>query len=176
MTLNDYLSGAETARLRELTFGVVREPPAPTWGHQVVVGNLFDRLHRHVQRYSLGRIAQAPVDVVLDRRRALVVQPDLVFVSSARLGICKERIWGAPDLAIEVLSWGTRRHDSGVKVEWFRRYGMPECWLVDSASRTIEVVSLTESTRTSRVFEAGRVVRSPVLSRLRLRPAHIFTN
>jgi Uma2 family endonuclease len=173
-SLRDYLSGYETNRPRELAWGVVREPPAPTWGHQVVVGRVFTRLDRHVTRYGLGRVVQSPVDVVLDRERALVVQPDLVFVAAERLEICRERVWGAPDLTVEVLSMGTRGHDSTVKLAWYQRYGVRECWLVDPVSCQIEVVSLTPETRASLVCDTDHLIRSMVLPRLRLRVRDLF--
>lgn len=175
LTLPEYLSGDETNRPFELAFGVVREPPAPTWEHQRVVGRAFTRLDRHVTRYGLGRVVQSPVDVVLDRDRALVVQPDVVFVATERLSICKARIWGAPDLAVEVLSMGTARHDRTVKLSWFQRYGVRECWLVDPIGCEVEVVTLTDATRSSRVCGQDQLVRSAVLPRLRLRVADLFT-
>jgi Uma2 family endonuclease len=175
LTLPEYLSGDETNRPFELAFGVVREPPAPTWEHQRVVGRAFTRLDRHVTRYGPGRVVQSPVDVVLDRDRALVVQPDVVFVATERLSICKARIWGAPDLAVEVLSMGTARHDRTVKLSWFQRYGVRECWLVDPIGCEMAVVTLAEATRSSRVSAENQLVRSSVLPRLRLRVADLFT-
>ena len=118
LTLPEYLSGDETNRPFELAYGVVREPVSPTWQHQLVVGRVYQRLERHVSRYGLGRVAQSPIDVVLDRDRALVVQPDVVFVATERLSICKARIWGPPDLVVEVLSMGTARHDRTVKIRF----------------------------------------------------------
>jgi Uma2 family endonuclease len=175
LTLPEYLSGDETNRPFELAFGVVREPPAPTWEHQRVVGRAFTRLDRHVTRYGLGRVVQSPVDVVLDRDRALVVQPDVVFVATERLSICKARIWGAPDLAVEVLSTRTARHDRTVKLSWFQRYGVRECWLVDPIGCEVEVITLTEAARSSRVYGEKQLVRSAVLPRLRLRVPDLFT-
>ena len=175
LTLPEYLSGEETNRPFELAYGVVREPASPTWQHQLVVGRVYQRLARHVSRYELGRVAQAPIDVVLDRDRALVVQPDVVFVANERLSICKARIWGAPDLAVEVLSMGTVRHDRIVKLSWFQRYGVRECWLVDPIGCEVEVVTLTEAARSSRACGEEQLVRSAVLPRLRLRVADLFT-
>ena len=175
LTLPEYLSGDETNRPFELAYGVVREPASPTWQHQLVVGRVYQRLERHVSRYGLGRVAQSPIDVVLDRDRALVVQPDVVFVATERLSICKARIWGPPDLVVEVLSMGTARHDRTVKLSWFQRYGVRECWLVDPIGCEVEVVALTKTTRSSRVCAEDQLVRSAVLPRLRLRVADLFT-
>ena len=174
MTLDRYLAGEETMRPQELAFGVLREPPAPGLHHQIVVGRIFVRIERHVNRHKAGRVVLSPIDVILDREHALVVQPDVVFVSVARLGICTDRIWGAPDLVVEVLSTSNRRHDTVVKVEWYRRYGVRECWLVDPPACRIEVIDLTGATAVSRVAEASQVVRSTVLPRLRLRPADVL--
>jgi Uma2 family endonuclease len=174
-TLAAYLAGEETNRPFELAYGVVREPPAPSWSHQIVVGRIFTRLERHVTRDGLGQVVQSPIDVVLDRARALVVQPDIVFVAAARQGICKGAIWGAPDLVVEVLSTATARHDRTVKLSWFKQYGVRECWLVDPMSREVEVVECS-STRPSSVFAESGLVRSTVLPELRLRVRDVFEN
>jgi Uma2 family endonuclease len=174
ITLDTYLSSAETNRPHELAYGVVREPAAPSWGHQIVVGRVFVRLDRHVTRHALGRVIQSPVDVVLDHERALVVQPDLIFLTAERLALCADRVCGAPDLAVEVLSLGTARHDSTVKLSWFHRYGVRECWLVDPAARRVDVVNCSSAERSTRVFTEDQTIRSAVLPRLRLRVQHMF--
>jgi Uma2 family endonuclease len=176
VTLDRYLQGRETMRPRELAYGVLREPPAPSFHHQVIVGRLHVRLERHVRRLGAGRVALSPVDVVLDIANALVVQPDLVFISQARLAICTEQIWGAPDLVIEVLSSGTRRHDSTVKLGWYRRYGVRECWLVDPVTCEITVFELEGETQRSCSFSGAARVRSAVLPRLSVRAADVFTD
>ena len=174
MTVREYLAGKETMRPQELAFGILREPPAPGYGHQVIVGRVFELLTRHVRRHDAGRVVVSPVDVVLDRTRALVVQPDVVFVSRDRLEICDRRIWGAPDLVVEVLSSTRRRHDCTVKVGWFKTYGVRECWLVDPVSREVDVRDFAAAEGASRRFEYGQVVRSAVLPRLRLRVESVF--
>src|SRR5215217_8118642 len=88
VSVETYLSGNETTRPQELVWGIVREPPAPGYPHQIAVGGMFRRLDAHVRRYRVGQVVIGPVDVVLDRARALVVQPDIVFVSNDRLAIC----------------------------------------------------------------------------------------
>lgn len=174
MTLAAYLAGEETNRPQELAYGVLREPAAPSFHHQMIVGRIHHRLDRHVRRYAAGVVVASPVDVILDREKHLVVQPDVVFVRAERVDICKTQIWGAPDLVVEVLSMGNSRRDRTVKIDWYRTYGVPECWLVDTIARTVEVVALPTPTRTSRVFDAQQLVRSSVLPKLRLRVGNLF--
>ena len=174
VTVATYLRGEETNQPRELVYGFVREPPAPTYGHQAVVTNLGALLHRHVRRHRLGRVVVAPVDVVLDRKRALVLQPDLVFVSAERAGIVNDRVFGAPDLVVEVMSMGTAARDRTQKLEWYRQYGVRECWLVDPFDRSVEVRALSASGADVRRFEDGECVRSVVLPRLRLAVRPLF--
>ena len=62
----DYFSMPETNRPAELVYGFVREPPAPLYGHQKVVGQLFYLLKVHVEEQKLGDVCVSPIDVVLD--------------------------------------------------------------------------------------------------------------
>jgi Uma2 family endonuclease len=172
-TLDEYLAGEETTRPRELAYGVVRDAPAPGVSHQLIVGRLFARLERHVERQGAGLVVASPVDVVLDAAKHLVVQPDIAFIDRARGRICRDRIWGAPDLVVEVLSYGTRGHDRRTKLAWYRRYGVRECWIVDPVARTIDVVDLTSAAPPCS-FEGGQIVRSRVLPRLRVRADAAF--
>ena len=172
LSLAAYLATEETNRPQELAYGLLREPPAPGFNHQIVVGRIHVALDRHVRRFGLGEVVLSPVDVILDRKRALVVQPDIVFVSKDRREICVDRIWGAPDLVVEVLSTFRRRHDRLTKVRWYREYKVRECWIVDPAARTVEVLDLTPSA--ARTFEGPQLVRSSVLPRLRMRADSAF--
>jgi Uma2 family endonuclease len=175
LTVDSYLAGEETNRRQELAFGVLREPPAPGYNHQIVVGRLHVRLDAHVRDKRAGRVILSPIDVVLDRDQGLVVQPDLVFVSTERLHICTHAIWGAPDLVVEVLSTDNRRHDRTVKVEWYRQYGVRECWLVDPVARTIEVIDFSEA-HGSMLFDGSKPIRSQVLPHLELAASAVFSD
>lgn len=172
VSLATYLSSDETNRPQELAYGLLREPPAPGFDHQIVVGRIHVALDRHVRRYGLGDVVESPVDVILDRKHALVVQPDIVFVSKDRRAISAGRIWGAPDLVVEVLSTFRRRHDRVTKVRWYRQYGVRECWIADPGARTIEVLDLTSSE--ARAFDGPQLVRSRVLPQLRMRADRAF--
>ena len=142
LTVDEYFGQPETMRPMELVYGVVREPPSPLYGHQSIVTRLTVLLATHVEERGLGRVCVSPMDVVLDEPAALVVQPDIIFVATERLDIIRDRIWGPPDLVVEVLSPRTAVRDRTMKLEWYRQYGVRECWLVDPGRRLVLVVNL----------------------------------
>ena len=113
----------------------------PELFHQRWVARLFKVIERHVEAHKLGEILIAPIDVVLDHEN--VVQPDLVFVSTANAGLLERRgIMGAPDLVVEVISPGSLRRDRYEKRELYARFGVKEFWLADVANRSLEVLTL----------------------------------
>jgi Uma2 family endonuclease len=161
LTVDEYFDLPPTSRPMELVHGVVREPPAPFYPHQAVVTRLSTLLYGHVQQRRLGHVCVAPVDVVLNRESALVVQPDILFVARERQHIITTRVWGAPDLTVEVLSAGTASRDRTVKLGWYRQYDVRECWLVDVNARAIEVVNLAASS--SVWYRGDEAIHSVVL-------------
>ena len=158
ITANEYFGMPETNRPAELVYGVVKEPPAPLYGHQKAVGQLFYLLKMHVEQHHLGEVCVSPIDVVLDEAAALVVQPDVIFVSNERSSIIRNYIVGAPDVVVEVVSPGTEQRDRTVKLAWYRRYGVRECWIVTPHTRTIDVVNCAGGTTES--FTGSQAIRS----------------
>jgi len=175
MTANEYLyQTEETTRRRELAYGILREPPAPFFSHQLIVPEVARMWTDHVQARNLGSVAVAPVDVVLDRDRDLIVQPDVLFIAASRLSIVRGQVWGAPDLVAEVLSPGTRAHDRGEKLEWYRQYGVRECWLVDAAAETLTIVDFTGPEPIERAAQGVESIRSSVLPPLHASAFRLF--
>jgi Uma2 family endonuclease len=164
MTTAEYLQSGETNRVQELVFGrvsVARE--SPTAWHQNLVKKLGRALDDHVEALGLGEIWIAPLDVVLDAERALVVQPDLFFIAQARADIVRERVYGPPDLVVEVMSPRPRIGDLVARVGWFADYGVRECWLVHQQDRRVSVLTLNGGARERRDFDAARRIQSRVL-------------
>ncbi len=160
MTAFEYLFSPETPRVQELHHGVVRVAESPTPRHQRLVLKLATILRAQVEPPGLGEIFIAPLDVVLDQVKDLVVQPDLFFVSHAREHIVTDRVWGAPDLVVEVLSPKPRLGSLETRLRWFTDYGVRECWLVHQIARQVEVLRFDAgSEATRRVYGAhDRVV------------------
>jgi Uma2 family endonuclease len=175
MTVEDYLSGQEDNRQRELVWGIVREPPAPFFADQVVVTRSVVLLSLHVQEHKLGVGACAPSDVILDEEKALVVQPDVYFVSHQRMVLVRDQLWGPPDLVIEVASPGTARFDRVTKLEWYGMYGVRECWLVDPRARAITVIDLqSEAGMAPCRFTGDAPVHSTVLPHFQTAAGEFF--
>lgn len=140
MTVDEYFRTPETVTPAELVFGVVRVAESPSPRHQSAVADLFLALERHVRERRLGRVWLSPLDVVLDEQRALVLQPDLMVITTAREWIVQDRVRGVPDLIVEVLSPNPRIGRTEERVAWFAEYGARECWLVHQDQRDITVV------------------------------------
>jgi Uma2 family endonuclease len=130
----DYLDLPDEPRC-ELILGRLYATPSLTFLHQAMAGVLMLQLHE-VARRTGGIVAIAPLDVTLADHS--VVQPDVIYVSASRLGIVEDRIEGAPDLVVEVLSPGTSRRDRNEKLKLYAESGVREYWIVDSIERQIE--------------------------------------
>ena len=175
MTTAEYLHTPETVLPRELAFGVLRVAESPSANHQRIVRDMTMTLHTHVKARGLGEVLPAPMDVILDFEAALVVQPDILFVSKERSDIVSDRVRGAPDLVVEVLSPHPRIGRLDERVTWFARYGVRECWLVDLAKRAVVVLTFANGSTVTRALVSGpNAVPSMVLPELSITAGDIF--
>src|SRR6266436_3397862 len=141
LTYEDYVGLPDDGRRYEILDGELEVSPAPAPRHQGVSGNLFFILYGYVQERGLGRVYNAPIDVILAPDS--VVQPDLVFVAAGREAIVTERaIEGSPDLAVEILSSWSVLRDRVAKAALYARYGVRQYWVVDPEARILEVYQL----------------------------------
>ena len=125
----------------EIIEGNLLMAPAPDTWHQSWIGELYSILRDHVKSHRLGKVFLSPVDVVLDPENT--VQPDLVVVLNANLGIVQHRaIFGTPDLLVELVSPSSVRRDRHVKKDLYARFGVKEYWIGDPARNALEVLTL----------------------------------
>ena len=169
MSVEDYFTKTPyTLKPTELIHGVVRIADTPGPRHQSAVAELFCALDAHVRTRALGRMWLSPLDVVLSELHALIVQPDLFFVSKARQAIVTDRVRGAPDLVIEVLSPDPRIGRAGERVQWFAENGVRECWLVHQDTRSVTVIEYRDCREARRsMFTRREPIRSAVLPEFR---------
>jgi Uma2 family endonuclease len=164
MTLQEYLATPESVAPQELIFGALRVADSPSPAHQTTVAALFLALHEHVAARSLGTVWFAPLDVILDAEQALVVQPDLLFIARDGAALVADKVRGATDLVIEVLSPKPRVGELEERVSWFRDYAVRECWLVHQTRRSVEVLQFDQERRiTSREHDQLDPIVSGVL-------------
>jgi Uma2 family endonuclease len=175
MTTAEYLASPETVLPRELAFGVLRVADAPLVPHQTAVGRLHIALWQHLELRGGGEVWLSPIDVILDDEHALVVQPDLLVVSDERRSIVQDRMRGAPDLMIEVLSPDARVGTITERLQWFATYGVRECWLVHLLDRAVEVIRFSDGAIVARdSYSVSEPIRSAVLARFDRTPGSIF--
>ena len=164
LTTAEYLQTAESMRVQELIFGTLRVAESPSVRHQDLLLELAVLMRVFVGQHKLGRVFIAPLDVILDPARALILQPDLFFVSKSRQDIITDRIWGAPDLVVEVLSPHPRVGKLQDRLDYFAHYGVRECWLIHQTTRSLEVLQLnTYGVESRQTFEGGERIQSTVL-------------
>lgn len=137
LTYEDYLLIPEDGRRHEIIDGEHYVNPAPNTKHQTVLINLATALHRFVKSRRLGRVFVAPIDTLFSDVN--VVQPDIVFMSNARLHrVTHANLQGAPDLVIEILSTN-RRYDEVVKKQLYERNDVLEYWIADPDLDSLKV-------------------------------------
>jgi Uma2 family endonuclease len=140
LTPRDYPARPEDGRRYAILAGAHSVPPAPTPKHQTISIRLAVALFPRATADG-GTLYQAPLDVILGD--TTIVQPDLVYVATDRLGRISGRgIEGAPTLAVEILSPSTRIIDRVTKTRLYTRHGVPFLWLIDPDARTIEAFVL----------------------------------
>jgi Uma2 family endonuclease len=105
--------------------------------HQAAALKIAAALLRHVEENRSGRVFHAPCNVLLSRNT--VVQPDILYVRNSRRGIIgSSRIYGAPDLVVEVVAQANRATEYNSKKNLYSRFGVQELWAADPARHTVE--------------------------------------
>ncbi len=154
-TYEDLRHTPDDGKRYEVLEGDLIVSPSPKWKHQRVAHRLHTFLTRW-EDHGYGSVCPAPMDVVLSDRD--VVEPDLLFIATDRMGIVtEENVRGAPDLVVEVISEGSRHRDVITKRHIYERNGVRFYWLVDPEEETVRVFELKEGAYGDpRVLTAGQ--------------------
>ncbi len=164
MTTAEYLRTPESKAPTELIYGAVRVAESPTPRHQAAVRDFCVALVEHTRETNAGDIWLSPLDVIFDTERALILQPDLMFISHARYYILTDRIRGAPDMVMEVLSPNPRIGQLNERIRWFAEYGVRECWVLHQFERRLEVLTFAGGAIEARAsFHEDTPIHSSVL-------------
>ena len=175
-TYDDYLTTPEDERY-ELLDGDLMMVPAPNLKHQRVQFRLGQKLGQFILDHKLGEFFYAPCDVYLSDTN--VVQPDLLFVSREREHLLSDgqKVRGAPDLVVEILSPSSEDTDRGAKYELYGRHGVTEYWLVDPIAETISIHRQRRGVLVAtNTFSREQTLRSPLLAGLELDLEEVFSS
>ena len=160
----------------EVIQGELHMSPAPSIAHQQTSIALAVALYNYVRQHNLGRVFEAPIDVILPDL-ATPVQPDIVLILAANLDIVqKANVRGAPDLVVEILSPSTAAHDRHTKYGLYAEAGVTEYWIIDPESCAADIY-----TRRGNAFvplghyERDGVLQSELLPDLRLAMSELCT-
>lgn len=139
MTTVEYLRTPESLVPTELIYGKLRVADTPLPRHQRVVRDLCFALVEHAEQKRF-------------------------FISNERRHILVDRVRGAPDLVVEVLSPHPRIGKLGERIGWFQEYGVKECWLIHQLEDRVEVLNFTGTNVIERAsFDNKTPIRSRVL-------------
>ena len=165
-TYNDYAALPNDGKRYEIVNGVLYMTPSPSIPHQKISGRFFYHLFTHIELAGLGTVLTAPADVILSPKN--VLQPDVFVVLNAGLDKIKElHVVGAPDLVVEIASPSTAIHDRNRKYRVYAKAGVPEYWIAEPGTRTIEVLVLEDGEYQSLgVFRGQATLPSKVVSDL----------
>ncbi|MBI3812994.1 MAG: Uma2 family endonuclease [Nitrospinae bacterium] len=138
-TWSDYLTWPDEERW-EVIDGVAYDmSPSPTPRHQIITGNFFSILKDKLKGKSCRPLI-APLDVYFDDHN--FVQPDVLVICDEKK--IKDRIYGAPDLVIEILSPSTSLKDKRAKRNLYEKFGVKEYIIVSSEDVFVERYLLIE--------------------------------
>ena len=141
-TEEDYFALPDTNRYVELSEGVLIVPPHPTDTHQRLVLDLALLLRGFVEEHGWGGVRIAPLPVRLWPGK--VREPDVLFMAHAHRDRISEQVFGPPDLVMEVTLPSTRHTDCHEKFAEYARADIPEYWLIDPDTQSVEVFVLRQ--------------------------------
>ena len=139
ITWQDVQQLPDDGHRHEAIEGELYVTPAPSFRHQRISQRLEQALLELLEKPGHGIVVDAPIGVEFPSTGE-GVQPDIVFISTARRAIITEPdIQGAPDLVIEILSPTTAHRDRGIKRKLYERQGVGQYWIVDPKAEAVEV-------------------------------------
>lgn len=138
-TWQEYLTWPDDERWEVIDGAAYDMTPSPSFQHQKVAG-AFHAILREKLKGTRCVAAIAPLDVYLDDFN--FVQPDVLVVCDEKK--IRDRIYGAPDLVVEVLSPSTSVKDRREKKSLYEKFGVREYVIVHPEEMLVERFFLGE--------------------------------
>ena len=152
------------------------------WRHQRVNGHLLCRFSDYETATGRGKVLSAPYAVIIRNAPNLQTrQPDLLFISNARLEQSSQPLMPSPmevrpELVVEVLCGRKTLRTVQDKIEDYCSIGVEEAWLVSTQAETVQILRLSAAEiETVAVYANGQTLQSRVFPDLTMALADIFT-
>ena len=149
----------------ELIEGELYVSTAPDLIHQRAAGRIYLAFAKYLEQQPIGEILLGPGVILSDYDGVI---PDLVYLSNERRDqiATGARIYGAPNLVVEILSRGKQNmeRDRKQKLKLYAKFGVEEYWIVDTRDRAVEVYSReAETLKLFTTFVSDETITSPLL-------------
>lgn len=187
MTYEEYMAGPEEMARYDIIDGwkVYRlygekQLPNPTREHQRIQGRLQRKFQDFETQMHLGQVIAAPCDVQVTYQPIRNRQPDLLFISNARLAENPSDdpapLSPAPELVVEIVSPSDKPAVLAAKIAYYRAVDVQEAWVIRAAAQTVEVLRLSvEEIETIGTYGRGQTILSRAFPDLRVLVDDIFT-
>ena len=130
---------AEEGYRHEIIEGELFVSRSPGLTHQMVLTNLIFLIRSYLETNSIGVVVANP-GLILSNFSGVI--PDLVFYLTEQRDsiVIDDRLHGPPALVLEILSPGSSntRRDRISKLQLYAKHGVPEYWIVDPKTMTVE--------------------------------------
>ncbi len=132
MSYEEFLQWANEDTHAEWVKGEVIIPMPPKDIHQTTLNFLNHLLGLFVDLFNLGKVGIAPFEVKL-KPGVSSREPDIFFIATENMNrLTEDRLIGAPDLIIEIISKDSVGRDRRDKFKEYREAGVREYWIIDS--------------------------------------------
>ncbi|MEH7493353.1 Uma2 family endonuclease [Neobacillus niacini] len=182
ITYKEYASWDEDKRCEVLDGKIISMAPTPQPSHQEISMQISIEIGSYL-RGKVCRAFAAPIDVFLfeDTRHKWIdenvrnwVIPDFIVVCDPDK-IKRNKILGAPDLVVEIISSSSAKIDRIDKRLAYQRAGVKEYWIIDPANQLVEVYQLrNHSLELQNVYKREDTIPVHVLNSLEIDLTVIF--
>ena len=172
-TYQDYAKLPEGAPY-QLINGEFVMTPAPKPYHQRLLKRILISLSKYVDNHSMGEVLCAPIDVFFSKTETY--QSDIIYISKDRLPIIAEdKVEGAPDLIVEILSPTTAEYDLRHKKQIYEQHNVKEYWIVDPIEKSVDVYT-NKGNKYELIdkFHKSQVLKSSLIKRLEIDLSDVF--
>ncbi len=146
----------------ELINDTIYMSPTPNFQHQEISTEILNQIRNYVKGDGLGTCLPT-IDVFFDQKN--VFEPDILFIAKENMNIVKDgKIKGSPDLVIEILSPGNRRHDTEKKKTAYEKFGVKEYFIVDPETKETITWYLVNDRYTKQPSSKGKI-KSKILKK-----------